>query len=161
MNKDGHCKVSFVNQKFKGCLMVNDKKFKELNKLTEDVAEVVMGKHSIVQDTPIQLGKFILDYAKLRMLQFYYDFLDYFIDRKHWEYAEMDTDSAYFAVSADEVNEQGQDVSLESLVKDDLKEQFEEEKDTWLVTCTCGDGMCTNEDCDKRTPGKFKLEYLS
>jgi len=34
------------------------------------------------------------------MLQFYYDFFDRFIDRADFHYFEMDTDSAYLALSA-------------------------------------------------------------
>jgi hypothetical protein len=33
--------------------------------------------------------------AKLRMLQFYYDFLDKYVDRSDFQYIEMDTDNAY------------------------------------------------------------------
>jgi len=35
--------------------------------------------------------------AKLRILQFYHDFLDRFIDRGDFELMQMDTDSLYFA----------------------------------------------------------------
>ena len=31
---------------------------------------------------PIQIGFFVYQYAKLRMLEFYYDFMDKFIDRQ-------------------------------------------------------------------------------
>ena len=42
-------------------------------------------------------------YVKLRMLQFYYDFLDRYLDRVNFQMCEMDTDSAYMAVSGDSV----------------------------------------------------------
>ena len=51
-------------------------------------------------------------YAKLRMLQFYYDCLDTYLDRSDYEYCEMDTDSAYIAISGE---------SVEELVKPGLK----------------------------------------
>ena len=46
---------------------------------------------------PGVVGFSILQLAKLRMLKFYYDC---FVDRKDFQYAEMDTDSAYVALSA-------------------------------------------------------------
>lgn len=38
-------------------------------------------------------------YTKLQMLQFYYDFLDKFVDREDLQLCEMDTDSLYFSLS--------------------------------------------------------------
>ena len=34
------------------------------------------------------------------MLEWYYDFLDVFVDRCDFEYIEMDTDNAYLAITA-------------------------------------------------------------
>ena len=34
------------------------------------------------------------------MLEWYYDFLDLYVDRSDFECIEMDTDSAYFAITA-------------------------------------------------------------
>ena len=50
-------------------------------------------------DIPKQIGLFVLQYTKLRMLQFYYDCLDRYLDRSDFEMAQMDTDSLYFTVS--------------------------------------------------------------
>ena len=56
--------------------------------------------HKVMKnDIPKQIGLFLLQYAKLRMLQFYYDCLDRYLDRSDFEMAQMDTDSLYFAVS--------------------------------------------------------------
>ena len=48
-------------------------------------------------DVPIQVGCAVYDLAKLRMLEFYYDFIDKYIDRSDIVYCQMDTDSAYIA----------------------------------------------------------------
>ena len=56
-------------------------------------------KTSFKQSLPIQIGFAVYQLAKLRMLEFYYDFIDYYIDRKDFQYCEMDTDSAYIAFS--------------------------------------------------------------
>ena len=44
-------------------------------------------------------------YAKLRMLQFYYDFIDTSIERPRFQYCEMDTDSAYIALAGESVDD--------------------------------------------------------
>ncbi|KAK3727521.1 hypothetical protein QZH41_009984 [Actinostola sp. cb2023] len=62
-------------------------------------------------------------YAKLRMLEFYYDFIDKFVDRSDFQYLEMDTDSAYIGISGE---------SLEEVIRPELREQFQEEKHLWL-----------------------------
>ena len=56
------------------------------------------------------------EYAKLPMLQFYSDFLDKHIDRSDFEHCEMDTDSAYIAISGE---------SVEDLVKAEMMHEFE------------------------------------
>ena len=58
-------------------------------------------------------------YAKLRMLQFYYDFLDKYLDRAYFQMCEMDTDSAYIAISGE---------SVESSVKPELRVKFYQDK---------------------------------
>ena len=45
---------------------------------------------------PMQKGFFVYRYSKLRMLQFYFDFMDKYLDCSDFRYCEMDTDSAYF-----------------------------------------------------------------
>ena len=92
--------------------------------------------------------------------EFYYDFMDVYVSRADFEYCEMDTDSAYMALSAD---------FLENIIIPRMKDQF----DTGLI------GFCKSENiradnslhwfprscCEKhskfdtRTPGLFKLEF--
>ena len=50
-------------------------------------------------DLPLQIGVAVYHLAKLRMLEFYYDFIDKYIDISDFELLEMDTDSNYFAFS--------------------------------------------------------------
>ena len=72
-------------------------------------------KQKINLDLPIHLSVFILNFAKLRMLEFYYDFLDYYLPREDFEMVEMDTDSNYLGISAE---------NLEDLIKPKLREEF-------------------------------------
>ena len=85
-------------------------------------------------------------YAKLRMLQFYYDFLDKYIDRSDFEYCEMDTDSAYIAISSE---------CVENPVKPGMKDEFNDEKCNWFPRTD----TVEHAKYDKRTPGLFKVEW--
>ena len=73
------------------------------------------------------------------MLQFYYDFLDHYLDRRVYELIQMDTDSMYFALSHD---------TLKKAVKPELLKKFEKEKKRWLSW----------DKWSSREPGLFKLE---
>ena len=44
-------------------------------------------------DLPLQIGAAVYHLAKLKMLDFYYNFIDKYIDRTDFELLEMDTDS--------------------------------------------------------------------
>jgi len=73
------------------------------------------------------------------MLEFYYDFLDRYFDRKDFELIQMDTDSNYMATSGKR---------LEDIVRPELKPEFEAHKKCWLAW----------DRWSGRTPGLFKLE---
>ena len=76
-------------------------------------------KTSFKQSLPIHIGFQVYQLAKLRMLEFYYDFMDYYIDRSDFQYCMMDTDSAYFAISGN---------CLEDVIKPSLKVDFKQNK---------------------------------
>jgi len=73
------------------------------------------------------------------MLEFYYDFLDRYFDRRDFELTQMDTDSNYMAISAER---------LEDIVRPELQTEFEEKKREWLAW----------DKWSGRTPSLFKLE---
>ena len=118
MDKTKHREVKYVQGENETCLKVNDPRFQKLECLDieEQYYEVEMAKRKIKLDLPIQLGYFVLQYAKLRMLEFYFDFMDVYVDRSDFEYCEMDTDSAYMAISGS---------SLEEVIKPEMREQYE------------------------------------
>ena len=90
---------------------------------------------------PFQVGIAVYQLAKLRVLEFYYDFLDKYIDRRDFELIQMDTDSNYMAISAE---------SLEDIVRPELKAEFVAQKKCWLAW----------DKWSGRTPGLFKLECV-
>ena len=76
-------KEKFTDLKFTSCPQkashhVNNKRFLGIEELAEDVFEVQLAKAKIDANTPICIGFAILQYAKLRMLQFKYDLMDKF-----------------------------------------------------------------------------------
>jgi hypothetical protein len=54
-------------------------------------------------DLPLQIGVAVYHLVKLRMLDFYYNFIDIYIDISDFESLEMDTDGNYFAFSEDSI----------------------------------------------------------
>ena len=87
-----------------------------------------MAKKVIKYDLPVQIGFFVYQYAKLRMLQFYYDFMDQYLDQNDFQYLEKDNDSAYITIAAK---------NIEQLVKPHLKEQLYQEWNQWLPAEAC------------------------
>ena len=101
--------------------------------------ELESRKPRITIRRPFQVGIAVYQLAKLQMLEFYYDFLDRYFDRRDFELIQMDTDSNYMAISAEK---------LEDIVKPELQTEFEAKKQEWLAW----------DKWSSRTPGLFKLE---
>ena len=55
---------------------INNKRFRQLDVVAEDAYEVTSSKACLTYDLPLHIGFFVYQYAKLRMLEFYYDFVD-------------------------------------------------------------------------------------
>ena len=70
-----------------------------------DAYKIESRKNKVTINRPFQIGIVVYQLAKLRMRQFYYDFLDHYIDRRDYELIQMDTDSMYFALSHDTLEE--------------------------------------------------------
>ena len=68
--------------------------FKQLRYIDDSLYEVELVKAQIEHREPIVVGFFILQYAKLRMLELYYNFQKY-CDQSKFEEIEMDTDSLF------------------------------------------------------------------
>ena len=99
------------------------------------------------------------------MLQFYYECLLEFVDRKNFECLECDTDSLYIAISGK---------SLQEVIKEEKKEEFYKNYYQWFPAIACEqhrqefisqkedfkpkDCCLTQQKFDRRTPGLFKLE---
>ena len=149
---------------------INNKRFRQLDVVTEDAYEITSNKVRLTYDLPLHIGFFVYQYAKLRMLQFYYDFIDRYVDRSLFQYCEMDTDSAYIALAGD---------SIDDLVSAEHREHYFKHRSEWLPAECCDEHKeeyvntrlaertwTATEPCciarkafDKRTPGLFKIEW--
>ena len=78
---------------------INSKTFKRFNHITDQLYEVELVKTEIEHREPIVVGFFILQYAKLRMLELYHNFFKKFCGTDKYEELEMDTNSLYLALS--------------------------------------------------------------
>ena len=123
--------------------------FEDLEEINEGVFEVRQRKKQVTITRPYQCGIAVYQLAKLRMLEFYYDFLDKFCDRRDFELIQMDTDSFYMALSANDFDEIIKPEMKELYFGDGAKLGSEAEKKNWLVT----------DEYSKRVPGLFKAEF--
>jgi hypothetical protein len=167
-NKEKHVDVKYAAAN-KTRQFTNSPLFQHMSKINDDIYEVQLHKGTIKHDLPIQIGFWVYCLAKMRMLEFYYDFLVKFFDQSKFELSQMDTDSLYFAIAGDEI---------EDILKPDMRSTYFRECHLWLPSEHCD--SCTEEyvttkvakgewelkPCcddrlkfDKRTPGLFKLEF--
>ena len=169
-NVDRHRDMKYCTEKA-ASLMVNDRRFRQLDVVVvDDAYEIAMNKKTVTYALPVHVGFFVLQYAKMRMLQFYYDFINRYLERPLFQYCEMDTDSAYLALAGE---------SADDLVTPELREQYFRHRSEWLPSECCdehkneyvrcrladrpwvGDEACckVRKAYDKRTPGLFKVEW--
>ena len=168
-NIDRHHDVKYCTEVGTSAL-INNKRFRQLDVVTDDAYEIEMNKSVVKYTLPLHIGFFVYQYAKLRMMQFYYDFVDRYIERPLFQYCEMDTDSAYIALAGD---------TIDDLVTSEHREHYFRNRSQWLPAECCDDheeeyvcariagrSWTATESCclarkafDKRTPGLFKVEW--
>ena len=126
-NVDRHRDVNYCTEKA-ASLLVNNRRFRQLDVVVDDAYDIEMSKRTVTYALPIHVGFFVLQYAKMRMLQFYYDFIDRYVERPLFQYCEMDTDSAYLALAAE---------SVDALVTPALREHYFRHRSEWLPSECC------------------------
>jgi hypothetical protein len=96
--KEKHRRVYYVKGKANCMREANKPNFVKCTELEGEIFEIQARYRSIIHNSPMLVRFFILQYAKLRKLQFYYDFLSEYIDRKDFVLTQMDTDSLYMGI---------------------------------------------------------------
>ena len=155
MDKSKHTHLSFAKEK-NLTNHVNNPLFKHYDELNDNVFEVEKMKKKVVLDLPSQIGVAVYSYAKLRLLAFW-EFINTFLVNDLYQLMECDTDSLYVAFARDTIDE---------CVKPEMRERWQSEKWEWFSsedesTIIDFDGIpITKAQYDKRTPGKFKPEFV-
>ena len=117
MDQEKFQSVSYVQSEGQVMIEATKPQFKTMSTLLEEdeYFEVEKSKEKLDLNLPMQIGYFILQYAKLRMLQCDYDYMNVYVDRSDFQYCEMDADSAYMALAGPD---------LASVVKHEMKEEY-------------------------------------
>ena len=103
-NTDRHRNVLYCTKAGTSSL-INNKRFRQLEVVTDNADEIELSKGVVTYTLPLHIGFFVYQYAKLRMLQFYYDFVDKYVERPLFQYCEMDMDSAYIELAGKSIDE--------------------------------------------------------
>ena len=154
MDRSRHTRTKY---KIGSCVntLVNDKTFRKFNELYE----VELGKSKVEHKEPIIAGFFILQYAKIVMLELVSNFFIPFCDPDEYEFVEMDMDNLYLSINGSD---------LENIIKPEMKSKW-----NLMWSNDCRDNFTANSisnffprKCcekhnkyDQRTPGLFKEEF--
>ena len=111
-------------------MLINNRRFHQLDVVVDNAYEIELEKKVMKYSLPHHIGFFVYQYAKLRMLQFYYDFVDKYVERPLYQYCEMDTDSAYIALAGN---------SLDDLVSEEKRSHYFRHRSEWLPAESCAD----------------------
>jgi len=121
---------------------------KSVEELYGDYYEVEVGKRQTIWNTYFVFAFFVYGYAKLRMLEFHYDFLVRYHNPRKWEAILTDTDSEFLAMAGE---------SLDDCVRDEFvgTQEYEDARIAFL-----GHRDGPEAEFDKREPGKLKQEWF-
>ena len=158
MNRSRHTVTRYLSDG-KTHAAINSKLFKKLDHVNNSLYEVELAKAQIKHKEPIIVGFFILQHAKLRMLELYYNFITRFCDVNKFEELEMDTDSLYLALAEKELEDCIRPEMIaewQRLRSNDCADSFTADAVANFFPRTC---CVKHKQHDKREPGLFKEEF--
>ena len=138
---------------------IKSKLFKKVDDVNNSLYEVELAKAQIEHREPIIVGFFILQYAKLRMLELYYNFFTRFCAVTKFEGMEMHTASLYIALAEKE---------LEDCIRPEMRAEWQRLRSNDCVDNFTADAVANSfprtccvkhKQHDKREPGLFKEEF--
>ena len=135
-----HKKTKFTREEWVVDKALRSPFFDDLEEIDE-AYEIKELKRTVMIKRSYQCCIAVYQLAKLRMLEFYYDFLDKYFSRQDFQLCYMDTDSFHLAISGD---------YLDKIAKPEMKQVCEADKKNWLAT----------DKFSERTPGLFKPEFV-
>ena len=160
MDRSRHAVTKYLTDE-KTHSAIFSKMLKRLNHITDQLYQVYAVKSENEHKEPIIVGFFILQYAKLRMLELYYNFLKKICGTDKYEELETDTNSLYLALSEgilEDVILPKKRAEWDQLHSKDCTDNF-----TANATDNFSPRTCCNvhKKHDKREPGLFKEEFRS
>ena len=154
MQKERQHQVKYFRKRQHAVMAINSPRFRKVSEMDGEFFEIESVKSRIYLDTAVYLGFSVLNLAKLRVLEFYYQCLDEIVERKDFQMVQMDTDSFYLTLSRETLGE---------VVMPNKKYVY----NSWLYE-RCDDGLeplWFMRDCcdkhrkyDRRAPAIFKEE---
>ena len=158
MERSRHTVTKYPTEE-KTLAAINSKLFKELDHPNNSLYEVELAKAQIEHKEPTTVGFFIPQYAKLRMLELYYNLFTRFCDVNKFEEFEMDTNSLYLALAEKE---------LEDCIRPEMRAEWQRLRSNDFVDNFTADAVANvfprtccvkHKQHDKREPGLFKEEF--
>ena len=158
MDRSRHTETKYFTDE-KTNAAINSKLFKKLDQVNNSLYEVELAKAQMEHKEPIIVGFFILQYAKLRMLEPYYNFFIRFCDVNKFEELEMDTDSVYLALAEKE---------LEDCIRSEMRAEWQRLRSNDCVDSFTADAVANflprtccvkHKQHDKREPDQFKENF--
>lgn len=137
-NKEKHKETLLKLDEHAG-LLINDKRFSKMEEVGDIAYELTMDRKKIVIDLPLTVSFFVYHGAKLRMLEFIFDFLTKYLRPGSFQMICSDTDSVVAAYESK---------NLDDLVKPDMWDAYVADKKNFLAV----------DEYSQRTPGLFKVE---
>ena len=153
MHRSRHTVTKYLSDE-KTHAVINSKLFKKLDHMNNSLYEVELAKAQMEHREPI-----FLQYAKLRMLELYYNFFTRFCDVNKFEELKMDTDSLYPALAEKE---------LEDCIRPEMRAEWQRLRSNDCVGNFSADAVANffyrtccvkHKQHDKREPGLFKEEF--
>ena len=138
---------------------INIKLFKKLDHVNNSLYEVELAKAQIEHKEQVIVGFIIFQYAKLRMMQLYYNFFTRFCDVNKFEELEMDTDSLYLALAEKE---------LADCITPEMRSEWKSSRSNDCVDSFTAETVAKffprtwcvkHKQHNKREPGLFKEEF--
>ena len=137
----------------------NSKLFKKLDHVNNSLNLFELAKAQIEHEEPTIVGLFILQYAKLRKLELYYNIFTKLCDVHKFEELEMDTDSLYLALAEKE---------LADCIRPEMRAEWQRFRSNDSADSLTADAVARffprtccvkHKQHDKREPGLFKEEF--
>ena len=158
MDRSRHAVTKYLSDE-KTHAAIDSKLFKKVNHVNNSLYKIELAKTQIEHKEPIIVGFFILQYAKLRILELYYNFSTRFCEVNKFEELERDTDWLYLALAEKELEDCiGPEMGAEwqGLRSNGCVDNFTADAVANFFPRTC---CVKHKQHDKREPGLFKEEF--